>query len=103
MPAPVRLSTRSPTHATSALSSGPPLIPRGKIKAFRELLNRQDAEHGARQNEKAITDFTRVSTKHRNGRFRQLKRLYGDYLYAQDREKFMVDLLDWLAKGSPDE
>jgi hypothetical protein len=62
-------------------------MPRGKIRAFRELLNRQNLEAGGRL--------------HRNGRFHQLKRLYGDYLYAQDREKFMVDLRAWLAEGEP--
>lgn len=54
-------------------------IPRGSIKRFREHLN-------------AMTSFP----PHRHGRYQQRKRQYGDYLYAQDREKFMVDLREWL-------
>ena len=34
---------------------------------------------------------------HRHHRY-QRTRSYGDYLYAQDREKFAVDLRDWLAE-----
>ena len=51
-------------------------LPRGTIKSFREYLNKTFA----------------VSEKHRNGRFQQKKRLYGDYLYSQDREQFDVEL-----------
>lgn len=55
------------------------LVRRGDVARFRELLN---AEAGAR--------------KHRHNRYHQRTRKYGDYLYAQDREKFMVNLREWL-------
>jgi hypothetical protein len=53
----------------------------GDIKAFREFLNRQPGPN------------------HRNGRFRQKNRPYGEYLYYQDRERFLVELCEWLAKN----
>ena len=63
--------------------SAVPSLPRGCVKAFRAHLNALPGE------------------PHRHGRFRQKTRLYGDYLYAQDRDKFMVDLRGWLeAKSS---
>lgn len=55
-------------------------IPRGKIQEFRQHLN-------------ALPQ----TTKHKHNQFHQRTRSYGDYLYYQDREKFMVDLHDWLA------
>jgi hypothetical protein len=56
--------------------------------AFRRLLNEQDlAERAARPKD---------DVRHRNGRYQQQKRLYGDYLYHQDREKFDVDYQEWL-------
>lgn len=76
-------------------------IPRGKIKAFRALLNRQNTEMVARQATRPVGDPCRVAATYRNGRYHQSKRLYGDYLYHQDREKFMVDLRDWVAAGEP--
>ncbi len=60
-------------------------ISRGDIKAFRAHLNRLDVG----------------DSKHRHFNYRQRTRLYGDYLYAQDREKFMVDLRNWLSEGRP--
>ena len=36
------------------------------------------------------------SPNNENGKYRQLKRKYGDYLYYQDREKFNVDYNEWL-------
>lgn len=54
---------------------------RGDIKRFREFLNAQDD-----------------GVKHRHNRYEQRSRKYGDYLYAQDREKFMLDLQEWLAQ-----
>lgn len=33
---------------------------------------------------------------HRNGRFHQKTRPYGDYLWFQDREKFEVEYAEWL-------
>ena len=62
-------------------------IPRGKIKEYRELLNRQHEEAG--------------SLKHRHHRYHQRTRPYGDYLYAQDRERFMVNLREWLETPNP--
>lgn len=47
-------------------------------KAYREYLNRTCAE-----------------TLHRCGPYAQRSRGYGDYLYAQDREKFNVDYSAW--------
>jgi hypothetical protein len=44
---------------------------RGAIKAFRELLNKTYTGH-----------------PHAHNRYRQRTRWYGDYLYAQDRDKF---------------
>lgn len=46
-------------------------VKRGARKAFREYLNRVYA-----------------GSLFRNGIYQQTKRPYGDYLYAQDREKF---------------
>jgi hypothetical protein len=60
-------------------------LPRGTIKRFREYLNAQDNS----------------GYKHRHFRFQQRTRKYGDYLYAQDREKFMVDLQEWLTTNPP--
>lgn len=54
------------------------MLPRGAIKEFRHHLN------------------TMAGNPHRNGRYQQKTRQYGDYLYHQDREKFMVDLREWL-------
>jgi hypothetical protein len=54
-------------------------LKRGEIKAFRELLNSRDMG----------------DSRHRHLCYRQRTRLYGDYLYAQDRERFMVELAQW--------
>lgn len=60
-------------------------IPRGAIKRFREHLN------------------SLPGPLHRNGPFHQQRRPYGDYLYAQDRDKFMVELAEWLTTAmTPD-
>ena len=48
-------------------------------KMFREYLNK----------------LAEDSPLHRNGRYHQSKRGYGDYLYFQDREKFNVDFEEW--------
>jgi hypothetical protein len=55
-------------------------IKRGDIKRFREYLNSQDVG----------------DSKHRHLNFQQRTRLYGDYLYHQDRERFNVELEEWL-------
>ena len=57
-------------------------IKRGDIRRFTIFLN---AEYAS-------------STKHRNGRFHQVKRPYGDYLYNQDRDRFMELLCEWLVE-----
>lgn len=57
------------------------MIKRGDIKRYREHLN---ATH-------------KDSSLWRNGTRGQKTRLYGDYLYHQDREKFMVELEEWVA------
>lgn len=49
-------------------------------KTFREELNRDCSG----------------TTNHRHGKFAQRTRPYGDYLYAQDREKFNVDYAEWI-------
>lgn len=53
---------------------------RGDITRFRKYLNRVYAG----------------TENHRHGRFQQRKREYGDYLYAQDRDKFMMEMREWL-------
>lgn len=64
-------------------------IPRGAIKRFREHLN-------------ALPQYAKHHNKVGKVVYQQRTRKYGDYLYAQDREKFMVDLAEWLAtKGQP--
>lgn len=60
---------------------------RGIIKRFREFLNR---EYG-------FTDERWGS----RGSFGAQTRLYGDYLYAQDREMFRFELENAM-KGNPD-
>ena len=57
---------------------------RGDIKRFKEYLNK----------------ISEGQPMHFNGRYQQRKRPYGDYLYAQDREKFMDDLNEWLSSGT---
>ena len=60
-------------------------IKRGDIKNFKEYLNRIGAEY----------------PNHRNGRYHQLIRPYGEYLYHQDREMFDVELNRWIDNGRP--
>lgn len=50
--------------------------------AYRRYLNEMDVAY--------------PSPRHKHGRYEQRKRAYGDYLYAQDREKFDVDYAAWL-------
>jgi hypothetical protein len=52
-------------------------------KEYREFLNRRDTG----------------DSNHRHLCYRQRTRLYGDYLYHQDREKFEVECAEWVAKG----
>lgn len=54
-------------------------------KAFRSFLNKIDEESNNPIN-------------HKHGRYQQRKRLYGDYLYHQDREKFEVTYKEWCNK-----
>jgi hypothetical protein len=53
-------------------------------KAFREWMNREYAD----------------SATHRHHQYAQRTRGYGDYLYFQDREKFEVEYVEWLAAQS---
>ena len=55
------------------------LVRRGDVARFREYLNAQDS-----------------GIKHRHHRYHQRTRKYGDYLYAQDRDKFLVNMREWL-------
>jgi hypothetical protein len=66
-----RLGMIPPTKCT--------LIRKGDVQRYRDHLNAQDD-----------------GRKWRNFRRGQRVRKYGDYLYAQDREKFMVELREWL-------
>jgi hypothetical protein len=68
-------------HCVALPAEAPPT--KDDVREFRDYLNNIEAP------------------KHREGRFHQLSRKYGDYLYHQDRERFMVDLLDWIKKGRP--
>ena len=52
-------------------------------KAFREYLNQQD-----------LTSRNPISWK--NNRYHQRTRLYGDYLYSQDKIMFDVNYQEWL-------
>lgn len=58
---------------------------RGDVKAYRELLNRMDVG----------------DSKHCHFNYRQRTRKYGDYLYNQDRERFLVEMLEWIQKERP--
>ena len=58
-------------------------VKRGDIARYRNYLN-----------------YIHTGQKHRNGRYRQTKRQYGDYLYRQDRDKFMADMCQWLASSN---
>lgn len=60
-------------------------VKRGDIKRFREYLNK-------------LSDG---SENHKHGRYHQKTRKYGDYMYHQDREKFDVDMQEWLESGAP--
>ncbi len=69
----------------SKLQSGTPAmrcrkeIQRGDIKRYREILN---AKYPGQ--------------RHKHNRHHQIRRPYGDYLYAQDRDKFLRDMCEWL-------
>ena len=52
-------------------------------KSFREYLNQADLN-------------SRNPISHKQNRYHQRTRLYGDYLYYQDRVKFEVDYQEWL-------
>lgn len=58
-------------------------IPRGAVRRYREHLNTLCGDN-----------------KHKHNRYQQRTRKYGDYLYHQDRERFIVELLEWL-KNNP--
>lgn len=52
-------------------------------KSFREYLNKLDAE-------------SKNPISYKNYRYAQRTRLYGDYLYSQDIEKFNANYREWL-------
>lgn len=56
-------------------------IKRGDIAKFRMWLNIND-----------------TGRKFFNYRYRQSKRLYGDYLYFQDKDKFINEMCQWLVR-----
>ncbi len=63
-------------------------------KAFREYLNEQELAHRASAPE-------HVNTQYKNGVRGQRVRLYGDYLYSQDREMFNVEFANWTPSPTP--
>lgn len=71
-------SELTPGGAGDRRVSSNPIAKRGARKAFREFLN----------------ELGRSGKNHRNGRYQQRTRGYGDYLYAQDREKFDVEFAE---------
>ena len=52
-------------------------------KQYRNILNEQDKA-------------ARVQAVNSNSKFRPTKRLYGDYLYSQDREMFDVQYKEYI-------
>lgn len=52
---------------------------KGEIAEFRRWLNARDTG----------------DSHHRHLRYRQRTRLYGDYLYFQDRDRFNVEMAQW--------
>lgn len=73
-------------HQSTAVQKDEMPIPRGSIKKYRVHLNAENAVDGHKW-------------KNRPGQG-QRKQLYGDYLYAQDCEMFMVNLREWMATQS---
>lgn len=69
---------------------------RGDIATFRRLLDEQDAHSQAAQ-----TATFGAPILHQHFQFHQISRLYGSYLYHQDRERFDVELMEWIEKGRP--
>jgi hypothetical protein len=65
-------------------------ITRGNIRAYREFLNETYPADGGK---------SRGQINGRGPVRGRIKRAYGDYLYFQDREKFMVELQEWLLMG----
>jgi len=55
-------------------------------KAFRQLLNEEDLKH--------------KDGNWKHNRYHQIKRLYGDYLYYQDRVMFDVFYEEWLKESN---
>lgn len=61
-------------------------IKRGLIKQYREILNAQPEESSEKHFHKSG-----------NKTFQQRTRKYGDYLYNQDRDKFLWEVREWIA------
>lgn len=58
---------------------------------YRRLLNAQDQE--SRRTAPAF-----IEKKHKNGRYHQRTRLYGDYLWHQDRCMFLFCYAEYMAR-----
>lgn len=58
-------------------------------KAFREHLNEMDRT-------------SNTPRDHRHNAYHQRTRLYGDYLWFQDRAKFESDYAEWCVEGRAD-
>lgn len=69
---------------------------RGVIKAFREYLNQESAERIKKA--KGGSD----SGRYQNFRYHQRVRLYGDYIYYQDRDMFMENLSRAMDGSTPE-
>lgn len=59
---------------------------------------RENGKRGGRPNIKEFREYLNdlPGPNHHHDRYEQRTRKYGDYLYAQDREKFMADMAEWL-------
>lgn len=58
-------------------------------KKFQEMLNAEDRD-------KRGSEHGRIVNGHKNYRYHQSKRLYGDYLRAQDPEMFNANYSEYL-------
>ena len=44
---------------------------------------------------KHLNEINADTANHKNGRYEQKTRPYGDYLYYQDRERFEMEFYEW--------
>lgn len=59
------------------------------------MKTKQPTRAAFRRHLNAIDAASARPISHREGRYRQKSRLYGDYLYHQDRERFEVEYAEW--------